>query len=322
VIALYRRIDASRGDAGGRAISQIRQRGRRAIRAALPTVIRSALASPPRWRIAVQHVADPLTSTPDSTQPVFTEEELGDLGLAFVADPFAVHRNGIWHLFFEQVRNGSDRGEIGLATSSDLQTWKYHGTVLAEPFHLSYPHVVEAGGETFMIPEACASDSVRLYRATAFPFKWDLVGASLEGRPFKDSTLVEHDGSLFLFTETSARHTQDELRLFVAADVHGSWTEHPASPLVVGNADAARPAGRILRVDGRLVRLTQCCTQRYGAGVRAHTIEHLSPGEYRESRSYQQVLQPSGSGWNARASHHVDVHHTPSGWIRFVDGHP
>ncbi|OLT02902.1 hypothetical protein BJF90_28560 [Pseudonocardia sp. CNS-004] len=321
VIALYRRIDASRSDASAGAVKQIRQSGRRVLRTLLPTIIRSALASPPQWRIAVQHVSDPLTSTPDRTQAVFTEEELGDLGLTFVADPFAVHRDGIWNLFFEQVRKGSDRGEIGLATSSDLQTWTYQGTVLAEPFHLSYPHVVEADGETFMIPEACASGSVRLYRAAAFPFKWDLVDVSLEGRPFKDSTLVEHDGSLFLFTETSARHTQDELRLFVAADVRGPWTEHPASPLVVGNADAARPAGRILRVGGQLVRLAQCCALRYGAGVRAHVIEQISPGEYRESRLYRQVLEPSGSGWNARASHHIDVHDTPYGWIRFVDGH-
>jgi glycosyltransferase involved in cell wall biosynthesis len=321
LLALYRRIDASRRDASARAFSQIRQGGRRVIKKALPTVVRSALTSSPKWRIVVQQVADPLTSTPDSTQAVFSDEELDDLGLAFLADPFAVHRDGTWHLFFEQVRKGSDRGEIGLATSTDLQTWTYRGTVLAEPFHLSYPHVVEAGGETFMIPEACASGSVRIYRTNAFPFEWHLVDVTLKGQQFKDSTLVEHDGNLFLFTETSARHSQDELRLFVGADVRGPWAEHPASPLVVGNADAARPAGRVLKVGGQLVRLTQCCSQRYGAGVRAHVIEQLSPRDYRESRLYQQVLQPSGSGWNARASHHIDVHRTPSGWYRFVDGH-
>jgi hypothetical protein len=231
---------------------------------------------------------------------LFSDEELSDLDLAFVADPFAVHRNGLWHLFFEQVRQGSDQGEIGLATSSDLRTWTYCGAALAEPHHLSYPHIVDAESETFMIPAACASRGVRLYRATDFPFRWELVDVIIEGRPFKDSTLVEHDGSLFLFTETSARHTQDELQLFVAADVRGPWTEHPASPLVVRNADAARPAGQIVEVDGQLVRLTQCCSQRYGAGVRAHVIERISPSEYRESRLYQQVLQPSGSGWNGR----------------------
>jgi hypothetical protein len=284
--------------------------------------VRKALSTDPSWRIAVQRVTDPLTRTPSSTHQVLSDQALAAHGLACIADPFAVRRDGRWFLFFEEIRTGTDRGEIGVAESPDLENWTYGGTVLSEPFHLSYPHIVEAGGETFMIPEASASGSVRLYRAADFPLRWEFVDVILHGHKFKDSTLVERDGSYFLFTETSQKDTHDELRLFVASDLHGPWTEHPASPLVVGNADAARPAGRIVDVDGRLVRLSQRCAQRYGRGVLAHPIERLDLDEYRESPA-QEVLRPAASGWTAGGTHHVDAHRMPDGgWIRFVDGHP
>lgn len=317
VVALYRRIAASRPAATPCRGSRLRQLGRRV----LPAAVRRRLAGSPRWQIAVQRVTDPASCDPDRTDLVFSEEALDDLGLEFVADPFAVQRDGVWHLFFEQVRKGATRGEIGTAWSRDLLTWTYTGVVLAEPFHLSYPHVVVVGEETFMIPEASETGSVRMYRAVSFPDRWELVDVILEGHAFKDSTLQENDGSYFLFTETSVRHTHDELRLYVAADVRGPWAEHPASPVVVDNVDAARPAGRVHRIDGTLLRFSQCCGRRYGGGVQGHVIDRLSPTEFRESSLHRRVLEPSGVGWNAGASHHVDAHRVDDGWIRFVDGH-
>lgn len=317
VVALYRRISASRPNAAPSVAARLRRVGRRI----LPLAVRRRVAATPRWQIAVQHIADPACQIPDRTDIVFTDETLDDLGLEFVADPFAVHRDGIWHLFFEQIRKGESRGEIGLASSADLRTWSYQGAVLSERFHLSYPHVVVVDGETFMIPEACGSESVRLYHAAAFPDRWELADVILKGRPYKDSTVLEHEGSYFLFSETSAQHTHDQLRLYVADGLRGPWSEHPASPVVYGDVDGARPAGRVLRVDGRLVRLSQCCGRRYGEGVRGHVIERLSPTEFRESSLDGRILQASGAGWNARASHHVDAHAVNDGWIRFIDGH-
>lgn len=317
VVGLYRRIEASRSAPAQPRTSRLRQLSRRV----LPAAVRRRLAGCPRWQIAVQHVTDPAARVPDRTDLVFSEAELDDLGLQFVADPFAVQRDGVWHLFFEQVRKGEARGEIATAWSRDLVTWTYAGVVLAEPFHLSYPHLVALGEDTYMIPEASETGSVRLYRAAAFPDRWELADVILEGHAFKDSTLLEHDGSYYLFTETSVRHTHDELRLFVAADVRGPWTEHPASPVVAGAVDAARPAGRVHRIGDRLVRFSQCCGQRYGGGVQGHVIDRLSRTEFHESSLPRRVLQPTGVGWNARAGHHVDAHRVDDGWIRFVDGH-
>lgn len=312
VVALYRRIAASRTTAP---LRPVRRLGRRV----LPAAVRARLAGSPRWRIAVEHVAHPADPVAADTTMVLSDASLAELGLAFVADPFAVARDGTWHLFFEQVAIGATRGEIGLATSTDLRSWTYRGAVLAEPFHLSYPHVVEADGEAYLIPEASGADAVRRYRAVEFPHRWELCDVLLAGRPFKDSTVLAHEGAYYLLSETSAGHTHDELRLYVSEQLGGPWTEHPASPLVLGNADAARPAGGLLSVDGRPLRLAQRCGRRYGEAVHGHLIDVLTPTEYRESPP-SEVMVPRANRWNARATHHLDAHQVPGGWIRFVDG--
>lgn len=316
VLAMYRRIEASR-----RAPRTGRGLLRTLARRTLPTAVRGSASRTPPWRISVQHLTDPLASHADRTRVVLSDETLEELGLTFVADPFAVHRDGLWHLFFEQVRTGERRGEIGLATSPDLDDWTYRGVVLAEGFHLSYPHVVETRDGIFMLPEASASGSVRLYRAVGFPTRWELDEVLLEGAPYKDSTLLRHDDLFYLFTETSPHHTHDLLRLFVAEGIRGPWVEHPASPVVLGNPAVARPAGRVLRVGDHLVRMAQSCERHYGDGVRGRTIVHLDRAGYRESTADRIVIPPAGTGRAGGSGHHVDAHPVAGGWVRFVDGH-
>lgn len=287
----------------------------------LPMSVRTLLAARPPWRLAVQHVSHPLSRIPHRSQLVFSEQAIADFGLAFVADPFAVRRDGVWHLYFEQVNKGSRRGEIGLATSNDLRTWTYEGGVLAEPFHMSYPQIIEDGGETYMLPEVSATQSVRLYRAVEFPHRWELCAVLMEGKAFKDSTVFRRDGRYYMLTETSCDHTHDELSLFVSETLLGPWEEHPASPVVICDPDGGRPAGSLLHVDGKLVRFSQVCRRRYGEAVRAHVIETMDDLEFREEPLDALVLEPSGAGWNARGSHHLDAHRSGEGWIRFVDGY-
>jgi len=203
---------ASDGDATlARGLTAARRLARRFV----PWSIRRWKGRTTPWLIAVQQVGDPLKHRwTDESQLVLTPEELNQLGLAFVADPFALHVDNQWFLFFEQMRRGSSRAEIAMATSSDLRTWHYCGVVLSERFHLSYPYVFESGGAFYLVPEATDSGSVRIYRSSDLAGgKWDLVGALLEGAAFKDSTVVSHEGLYYLFTETS-KGTNDEFQLF------------------------------------------------------------------------------------------------------------
>ena len=102
----------------------------------------------------------------------------------------------------------------------------------------------------------------------------------------------------------------------------GPWREHPANPIVSGNKHNARPAGRVLTFDGKLIRFSQDCVPAYGTQVRAFEILELTTTSYVEEEvQCSPVLVASGVGWNAAGMHHVDAHLCEDGsWIACVDG--
>jgi hypothetical protein len=223
-------------------------------------------------------------------------------------------------MFFEVDSWSSWKGEIGCATSADGTDWRYAGIVLAERFHLSYPHVFAADGGIYMTPESSQAQAVRLYRARRFPDRWEHVANLVEGLPYADPTIVCHDGRWWLFTETSGG-SDDTLRLYHAARLTGPWVEHPRSPIVRGDAALARPAGRIVAADGRLVRFAQNCRPAYGTDVRALEILTLTTSDYAERPLGTGPILGPGAGWNAGGMHHVDpVEVGPGRWLAAVDG--
>ena len=112
------------------------------------------------------------------------------------------------------------------------------------------------------------------------------------------------------------------LRLFSAESLMGPWVEHPKSPVVDGNPHIARPAGRVLVVDGKVIRHAQDCDPIYGSQVRAFEITDLTTTSYHEREvDTNPILTASGAGWNQSGMHHIDPHPVEGGkWIACVDG--
>ncbi len=229
-----------------------------------------------------------------------------------------------WMMFFEVMNRHTGKGEIGLATSADGWRWRYQRIVLRESFHLSYPYVFKWQNDYYMVPESCNAGAVRLYKAEHFPDHWSYVTTLLHGAYCVDASLLRYDQRWWCFTETSPNYLHDTLRLYSADALTGPWLEHPASPLIEREPDIARPAGRVVVVDGQPVRYTQDCAAVYGAGVRAFEITTLNTRQYRErAATSTPVLTGSGMGWNAAGMHHIDAHQLDSGhWIACVDGFP
>jgi hypothetical protein len=240
----------------------------------------------------------------------------------FVADPFMTRVNGAWQMFFEVFNWTTNKGEIGLATSRDGLSWTYQQIVLAEPFHLSYPYVFEWNGEHYMVPESFQAGAIRLYKATEFPRRWTFIGEMLAGKYLVDPTLVRHDGKWWMFVETNPGVKHDTLRLFYADELLGPWHEHPQSPIVDGDATAARPAGRFQVIDDRVIRLAQNCLPSYGTAVRAFEVTELTTSAYQDREIRRDpILRPGVSGWNALGMHHLDAHRLDNGnWLACVDG--
>lgn len=284
-----------------------------------------------QFAIAVYSGREPWAVGPptDASRPVLTSRDVTDVPAAFVADPFLLRRDGRWFLFFEVMRADSWRGEIAVATSDDGVTWAYERVVLAEPFHLSYPHVFEWEGEVYMIPETFERNAVCLYRAIDFPYRWSLEAELISGATYADASVFRHGDRWWMFVEASSRDPagvrpprHDTLRLFWASSLTGPWTEHPKSPIVQGDARIARPAGRVLVTgEGRVLRFAQDCTSAYGRQVYAIEVTELDATSYRERLMQEQpILGPGRSPWHQGGMHHIDAHETEQGWLAAVDG--
>jgi hypothetical protein len=276
------------------------------------------------WSIGIYAGDSPLTLHPadGANNPVITRDDVTDVPAVFVADPFMLKVNQTWHMFFEVMNWRTNKGEIGLASSADGLNWTYQQIVLAEPFHLSYPHVFEWSGDYYMIPESHQAGSIRLYKAREFPTEWDFVGDILVGPYFVDSSIFRHEERWWLFTETNPDLRHDTLRLYHADKLTGPWLEHPLSPVVKGNGTRARPAGRVSVVDDKIIRYAQSCYPSYGSKVRAFAVTELTTTTYREHQIHHSpILEANGAGWNAGGMHHLDAHAREDGtYLACVDG--
>ena len=273
------------------------------------------------WAIGIYMGDSPfnLFSHRSIENPVLTAKDVTDISAEFVADPFMVKENS-WYMFFEVLNARTGQGDIGLAISNDGLNWVYDQIVLDEPFHLSYPYIFKWKNEYYMIPESYHAKSIRLYKAFDFPTQWLFVSTLVAGSDYVDSSIVHFNDKWWLF---AALKTNDILYLYYANELMGPWTEHPMSPVVKGDANIARPGGRIIVLDGRIVRYAQDDDPNYGNQLRAFEITELTTKSYEEKEVYKSpILKASGSGWNSKGMHHMDPHQIGKNeWIACVDGH-
>jgi hypothetical protein len=256
-------------------------------------------------------------SSPDSIKnPVLTAEDVTDVPAVYVADPFLIQKEGAWYMFFEVLNRESRKGEIAVAQSDDGFGWKYNQIVLSEPFHLSYPHVFAWDHQYYMIPESAEAEGIRLYQAEAFPHQWSLVKTILPGR-YADPSVFYFKQQWWLF----AGQGHGRLYLFGADDLLGPWSQHPQSPMIIGDPHRARPGGRVVAWDGKLIRFAQDDFPTYGLRVHAFEITELSGEVYRERLLAESLLKPQGRGWNAAGMHHICPWEVRENhWLAAVDG--
>jgi len=280
------------------------------------------------WSIGIYQGPSPFCLAPVEShyRPVLTRNEIFDVRVGGVADPFMIRIANAWYMFFEVMNLGTKKGEIGLATSEDGLRWDYKQIVLKEPFHLSYPYIFEWKGEIFMVPESQEAKSIRLYRANFFPFRWSFVTTLTSGKAYADPSLIRFREKWWLFASNRSkdlcRARAESLHLFMADDLIGPWQEHPSSPVVRRNAKIARPGGRIICFNDKLFRYAQDCAETYGRQVRAFEITEITPDLYVERMvSEEPIVKPSKGGWNELGMHHIDPHQLPDGsWLACVDG--
>ena len=158
------------------------------------------------------------------------------------ADPLLYRRGGKRWLYAEamDVATGKSRIEVcELRDDSTIDGWR---TALEEDCSLAFPMVFDWNGSIWMLPETGNDHSLRLYRCTQFPAKWELVQRFATDEALCDAILVDRraEALTILCSETKpdnqlyVRYRRYTLRHAV---------QEAAMPLAEGDAVPPAPQG-------------------------------------------------------------------------------
>lgn len=245
--------------------------------AALPRVVRE-VARRGRYHYAHWRVGYRLLDGPGVAETATLGtgwSVLPDDGSRFYADPFAFEHDGTPYIFVEDYPHATRKAVISVSTLDASGVAGPPVPVLEEPHHLSYPQVFAHGGDIWMLPEGSGGLKLTLYRAARFPDRWEPAATLLDGE-ISDATLLEHDGSFWLFAteRDGGGSTSDTLVVFHAPALTGPWTPHRQNPILIDRR-GARPGGAVIARDGRLILPVQDGTLGYGGGLGLSAITHL-----------------------------------------------
>jgi hypothetical protein len=214
------------------------------------------------------------------------------------ADPHLYRHAGSLYVFFEEMGIDDSYGHLSVARLTDTGVATDIETILDEGTHLSYPFVFGVGEEVYMIPETVSRRAVQLYKADAFPTRWSRVCNLLDDVDLADSTVYFDGQRWWMFTSAMSHRTvneRDELHLFHAESLTGTWQPHPMNPVVTG-VDRARMGGALIHDGTHLCRVSQYGAVRYGYGINLHRVTRLDADGYAEV-TIGRILPQRGSRW-------------------------
>lgn len=240
------------------------------------------------------------------------------------ADPFLFVQNDRLFLFYESKKWKSP-GVLKMVSTTDLKHWTKPKTVLQEPYHLSFPWVFEEDGQVYMLPETGADNSIRVYKAinhalTEFKFVKELHrfhGDAVITQGYGDSCIYKKGGKYYLFTQLQYKDHVNTMELYVSDSLMGEYHLHPCSP-IQHNQKIGRNAGSLMGYEGKLLRFSQDCTNRYGDNVHISEITHITPSEY-EEKVIQENIIPTGIPFYKEGGHQFHAIEFKDTWIVATD---
>ena len=247
---------------------------------------------------------------PGASNPVLTVSDVSDLSDAdFVADPFLVHENGMYYLFFETAR-ANNPNAISYASSPDGLTWTYESSVITDAsVEYSYAQIFKYGGRWYMMPSTGAdTNEVHIYQADSFPGSWSKTETPLTGNAHLDPTIFQHNGHWWLISADNSTSPYSINAYYADQPIGGSWTAHSQNP-ILQQKRTQRPGGRPLTYPDSVDFFWQDWVNQGSDMLRCYRITELTSSSFAHSEiSTSPLLQPARNGkWNDRNMHHLDI---------------
>ena len=195
----------------------------------------------------------------------------------WLADPFIIENQGHHYLFVEQYLCQKNRAGIGVYEIKDGIPVN-NELIIDNPFHMSYPCVFQYKGVYYMIPESSSNQSLDVYKASSFPYKWEHVISLIEGRRVVDTTVFLKEDDIYLLSYEKAGKgwnlityilEMDTMSLRIIAETHY-------------RTNVGRPAGKLFQKDGALYRPAQNCSTKYGESLYIYKVTRLDHECYTE----------------------------------------
>jgi len=205
------------------------------------------------------------------------------------ADPFVYHKNEKYFVFFEELIYSKKIGHISVFEVDKTGNFSSPKKIIEKDYHLSYPYLFDFENELYLIHGSTKglNSFVELFKCEEFPYKWKFFKKILENIPLVDTTIFYYDKKWWLFgckAEIDGSSQSNELLLFFSENpINSKWISHPLNPIIT-DIKKARPAGKIFRKNGNLIRPAQNCDGLYGRGFSFNKIIKINENEYEEEQ--------------------------------------
>jgi len=202
---------------------------------------------------------------------------------SFLADPFILSRDGREYIFAEEYDYTTRKGHISV-----VYDWNKPATkIIDEPYHLSYPFIIEENGQLYIIPEGSEGRKAHYYICRQFPFVWEKAGTLLDEEVL-DSTIFQWNDKYWLFY---AKPEQSKSQLYIrySDSILGNWIEHASNP-IKSDRNCSRPAGPVFSVNNVLYRPSQDSSKSYGDNIIINEITELTTETFKEER--RKIISP------------------------------
>lgn len=208
----------------------------------------------------------------------------------WIADPFLYEFEGRHFLFVEQYFEKKHRAGIGVyEIENGIST--HNKIIIENDYHMSYPCVFYYKGNHYIIPESSANNTIDLYIADSFPYKWSHMATLLSGEKYVDSTVYIDNERILLLSYKSEKHGW-KLVVF-NLNIEECRLTNLCEKAYLKNT--GRPAGFLYHAD-KLYRPSQDCSNKYGEGLIINEVDKIEKGNYSEHRStyisYKDVKSP------------------------------